>query len=107
MASVELELKEYILNFCKENNIPIDLRFESLGDDNRCYVDNKECVLDDYVLHWALDIEGMGQIITMTLYRIMKNCEHPINKIITYIKSIIHNGSWYEMLFDGTVIIND
>lgn len=96
----ELELRDYILNYCNMKNIKIDLRFACLGDYYKFYTPNTEFSLD-YVGYYAKDFEDIKKFFADYLDIMWENCKPPMNRIALYIKDIVDMDSWYEVIVGG------
>lgn len=96
----ELELRDYIFDYCDMKNIIIDLRFACFGDRNKFYTYSKEFSLD-CVSYYAEDFEDIKQFFTNYLDAMLEKCEAPMNRIALYVKDIVDMDSWYEVIVGG------
>ena len=100
MNSLELDLQEYIINYCDKNNISIDLRFQCFADVNKFYTNDTEFSLD-CVGYYTESFEDIKQFFKDYLDAMWENCKPPINRIALYIKDIIDMDSWYDVIVGG------
>lgn len=102
----ELELREYIFDYCESKNISIDLRFACFGDVNKFYTNNTEFVLE-CLAYYAQDNEDIKQFFTNYLDIMWENCKLPFNRIALYIKDIVDMDSWYEVIIGGGLFTDE
>lgn len=100
MKNFEEELQEYIINYCKTNNILIDLRFQCFGDVNKFYTNDTDFSLE-CVSYYAEDFEDIKKFFADYLDVMWENCEQPFNEIALYIKDIVDMDDWYDVVVGG------
>ena len=106
MKNIELELKEYILNYCITNNIQIDIRFACFGDNNKFYTDRTEFSVS-CLSYGIRDLEDIKQFLVDYLEKMLKNCKYPINRVALYIKDILCMDRGYEVIVGGCLFVDD
>ena len=106
MNNFELELQEYILDYCDMKEIEIDLRFACFGDENKFYTHDIEFSLD-CVGYYTEDFEDIKKFFKHYLDVMWENCKHPMNRIALYIKDIVDMDSWYEVIVGGGLFEDD
>lgn len=106
MNNFELELQEYIVDYCNINNIPIDIRFACFGDRNEFYTNETEfsLVCNEY---YTEDGEDIKRFFTDYLNIMWENCNPPMNKLALYVKDIVDMDSWYEVVVGGAMFIDE
>lgn len=106
MNNFELELQEYIIDYCNINNIPIDLRFACFGDRNEFYTNDAEFFLE-CIEYYTEDGEDIKQFFANYLNIMWENCKHPMNRIALYVKDIIDMDNWYEVVVGGGLFTDE
>ena len=102
----ELELRDYIFDYCDTKNIAIDLRFACFGDRNKFYTYSKEFSLD-CVSYYIKDFEDIKQFFTNYLDAMLETCEEPMNRVALYVKDIIDMDGWHEVIVGGGLFEDD
>lgn len=102
----ELELRDYIFDYCDMKNIIIDLRFACFGDRNKFYTYSKEFSLD-CVSYYAEDFEDIKQFFTNYLDVMLENIEAPMNRVALYIEDIVDMDGWYDVIVGGGLFEDD
>ena len=102
----ELELRDYIFDYCNMKNIIIDLRFACFGDRNKFYTYSKEFSLD-CVNYYAKDFEDIKQFFTDYLDVMLENIEVPMNRVALYIEDIVDMDGWYDVIVGGGLFEDD
>ena len=103
---MEEMLQKYIDDLCATENIKIDLRFASLGDENLFYdcKDGKDAFplrCDHYHVE---NIEEVKKLIANTyLVRLWQQAK-PEQKIALYIENIVNTGNGYNVSVGGNLI---
>ena len=106
MKSMELELQEYIHNYCDEKNMSIDLRFACFGDENKFYMNNEEFSVI-CISYYTYDFEDVKKFCIDYLNHEWKHYEYPYNRTALYIQDIIYIDGWYEVLVGGRLFVDD
>ena len=106
MKNFELELREYIFDYCESKNISIDLRFACFGDMNKFYINDTEFSLK-CVEYYTKDREDIKQFLTYYIDTMCENCKYPYNRIALYIKGIVDMDSWYEVIVGGGLFTDE
>lgn len=98
---MEEMLQKYIEDLCATENIKIDLRFASLGDENLFYKDGKDAFplrCDHYHVE---NIEEVKKLIANTyLVRLWQQAK-PNQKIALYVRNIVNTGNGYNVSVGG------
>lgn len=102
----ELELREYIFDYCESKNISIDLRFACFGDINKFYTNDTEfsLVCTNY---YTQDTEDIKQFFANYLDAMWENCEPPFNRIALYIENIVDMDDWYDVIIGGGLFTDE
>ena len=106
MRNIESELHEYICDYCKKNNISIDLRFACFGDINRFFTNNTKFSLN-CIDYYTQDFEDIKQFLVYYVDTMWGNCRYPYNRIALYIKDIVDMGSWYSVVVGGGLFTDE
>ena len=102
----ELELRDYIFDYCESKNISIDLRFACFGDMNKFYTNNIEFAVD-CVNYDADDFEDIKKFFVHYVDIMWKQCRYPMNRIALYIKDIVDMDGWYEVVVGGGLFTDE
>lgn len=106
MKNIELELKEYICNYCIEKNMSIDIRFQCFGDKNKFYTNNTEFSVD-CASYGIIYLEDLKQFFVDYLDEMLKNCKYPINRVALYIQDILHMDKLCIVTVGGCIFVDD
>lgn len=100
---MEEMLQKYIYDLCATENILIDLRFASLGDENMFYEEVSgefPVSCEDYHVE---NIEEVKKLIANTyLVRLWQHAR-PNQKIALYIRNIVNTGNGYNVSVGGSL----
>lgn len=105
MNNFELELRDYIFDYCITKDIHIDIRFACFGDTNKFYTYNTEFSLD-CVSYYADDFEDIKQFFVTYLDTMLDKSEAPMNRIALYIKDIVDMDGWYDIIVGGGLFMD-
>ena len=101
---MEEMLQKYIDDLCATENIKIDLRFASLGDENLFYEDGKDAFPLRRDHYHVENIEEVKKLIANTyLVRLWQQAK-PKQKIALYIGNIVNTGNGYNVSVGGDLI---
>ena len=94
-------LQKYINDLCATENIKIDLRFASLGDENLFYEDGKDAFPLRRDHYHVENIEEVKKLIANTyLVRLWQQAK-PDQKIALYVRNIVNTGNGYNVSVGG------
>ena len=100
MKDFELELQEYIRNYCELKNIPIDLRFACFGDANKFYTHGIEFDCN-CVSYYTNDFKDIKNFFRHYLDVMWSSRGSSMNKVALYIGGIIDMDGWYDVIVGG------
>lgn len=106
MKDFELELRDYIFDYCESKNISIDLRFACFGDRNEFYMNDAEFSLE-CVEYYTEDAEDIKQFFANYLNIIWENCNSQMSRIALYVKDIVDMDNWYEVVVGGGLFTDE
>ena len=99
-------LKEYLVNYCDEKNILIEMHFRWYGDENKFYSYDTPFSLDCNE-YYADSAEDVKHFLTEYLDILQEHCTPPVNKIALYVQDIVDMDGWYNVIIGGGLFTDD
>lgn len=96
-------LQKYIYDLCATENIKIDLRFASLGDENLFYEEGKDAFPIRCEHYHVENIEEVKKLIANTYLVRLWQQSRPNQKIALYIRDIVNTGNGYNVVIGGNL----
>lgn len=108
MKCLELELHDYICDYCIDKGISLEIRWRALGDPSVFYKDNQEFTIA-CVSYYASDIEDIKTLLTMYVEEMWgyeefwANVSRSDYRVAIYVMDIVDKGNWYEVVIGGAI----
>lgn len=108
MKCLELELHDYICDYCIDKGIPLELRWRCFGDPSGFYINNEMFTIacDEY---YASDVEDIKSLMVNYIEAIWEDEEtwENINRsnyrIAIYVSDIVDMDGWYKVVIGGAI----
>ena len=99
-------LQKYLINYCDEKNISVEMHFRWYGDENKFYSYGTPFSLDCNEYD-ADSTEDVKHFLTEYLDILQEHCTSPMNRIALYVQDIVDMDGWYNVIIGGGLFIDD
>lgn len=108
MKCLELELHEYICDYCISKGISLELRWRCFGDLSGFYINNEMFAIA-CCEYYASDVEDIKYLMTSYIDAIWEDEETWENisrsnyRIVIYVADIVDMDGWYKVVIGGAI----